>query len=170
LWPTEISFSAENVGWHVSIEGLMPADVVTQFVAAAAVQVEQETGELVQLIDIGLTPHRALRGRRRRRAGSKFGTAAWDGLPVPPDRRGRVGQRHRQRCANINIGGVPDCPGHPFACQRASAPAFLGTAIGQQRSAAEIHDRRSWSLIGDPPIPRQEPVSQTCAMQCNGKE
>jgi hypothetical protein len=49
----DVSFSAEDVGWHVSIEGPMPADVATRLVAVVAAQVEREVGEPIQVIDLG---------------------------------------------------------------------------------------------------------------------
>jgi hypothetical protein len=49
---TEISFSAEPVGWQVSFEGPMPEDVATQLVVVVASQIEQEINQSIDWIQI----------------------------------------------------------------------------------------------------------------------
>lgn len=49
---TEISFSGEPVGWQVSIEGPMPAEVAAQLAAVVAAQIEQEIHETIEWIQI----------------------------------------------------------------------------------------------------------------------
>ncbi|MEV0810366.1 hypothetical protein [Micromonospora sp. NPDC050200] len=49
---TEISFSGEPVGWEVSIEGPMPADVAARLVAAVAAQIGQEIHQPIEWIRI----------------------------------------------------------------------------------------------------------------------
>jgi hypothetical protein len=49
---TEIWFSGEPVGWQVSIEGPMPADVATRLVATVAAQIEREVHQPIEWIRI----------------------------------------------------------------------------------------------------------------------
>ncbi|MCW3820869.1 hypothetical protein ONA91_41255 [Micromonospora sp. DR5-3] len=49
---TEVSFSGEPVGWEVSFEGPMPKDVATRLVIAVAAQIEQETNQSIEWIQI----------------------------------------------------------------------------------------------------------------------
>jgi len=48
----EIAFAAEHVGWQVSIEGPMSAEVAEQFIAKVAEQVEREVCEPVDWIQL----------------------------------------------------------------------------------------------------------------------
>ncbi len=49
---TEISFSGEPIGWEVSVEGPMPADVATKLVVAVAAQIEREVNQAVEWIQV----------------------------------------------------------------------------------------------------------------------
>jgi len=54
LWygKTEVSFSGEPVGWQVSSDGPMPEDVANRMIVTVAAQIERETHEPVEWIQI----------------------------------------------------------------------------------------------------------------------